>query len=239
MSGMSIIGRETLSTHQAIWSHSIRSRESRLRLGLVGAPSGILFDTSHTMAFEFVNLPSDDQEMTEIDAVVLGWRKQAGAVAMRLRKQGYRGAMIAALGNSHVDNVVSALSCGCDDAQRIPFDPRELAVRVAAIQQRINRSRCAPPIIRAGRLEIGRDGSDPRIDGKPLKVSPNCAKVLAIVAASKHPVPLARIATALYGSEPPPSKTVNTYLCMLRSIMAAATGTDGWLKLSDGGYVLL
>ncbi|HYD69231.1 hypothetical protein [Azospirillum sp.] len=197
-----------------------------------------LFASDAKAAFELITVAPADCRTDHVDAVVLGWRSSAERIAREVRQQGYKGALIAALAKPSSADVVSALSSGCDDAQRFPTEPSELAVRISAIRRRIEGALTSSTIIKVGRLEIGRDGSDPRIDGKPLKVSPNCAKVLAIVAESPHPVPLARIALALYRGDPPPSKTVNTYLCMLRAIMSVATGEDRWLKRHDGGYVL-
>ncbi|PWC44262.1 hypothetical protein [Azospirillum sp. TSO22-1] len=209
--------------------------EGVLSLGVFGLPHRQL-EAVRAGAFELLDVSPDQAAAAPVAAFLLGWDGQAPAAARRVRGAGYGGPLIAALDGHNVDAIAAALAHGCDDAQAFPLHPRELAARIAAI-----RRRAAPPLrtrVRCGRLEIGRDGSDPLVDGKPLKVSPNCAKVLGIVAAARHPVPLPRIATALYGDDPPPSKTVNTYLCMLRSIMAAATGEDGWLALHDGGYVL-
>jgi DNA-binding response OmpR family regulator len=173
-----------------------------------------------------------------IDGVLLAWQANAGRLAHHIRGQGYRGPMIAALPWPSPTDVVAALAHGCDDAQAFPLPTEELAARVMAIGQRQRRGFDRPARILAGDLEIGHDGEDPRIDGRRLKVSPSCARVLAIVAAARTPVPLERIASALYGAERPSSNTVKTYLSMLRSIMATATRRDGWLKLRDGGYVL-
>ena len=209
-----------------------------LRVGVLSPPAKPLFSSRGAAAFELIAVVPADCRTVQVDAIVLGWRSSAEQIARDVRQRGYKGALIAALAKPSPADVASALSSGCDDAQWFPTEPRELAVRITAIRRRTEGRAFLPTIIRAGRLEIGQDGSDPRIDGKPLKVSPNCAKVLAIVAGSSRPVPLARIALAMYGGDPPPSKTVNTYLCMLRSIMSVATGEDGWLKLHDGGYVL-
>ncbi|WP_448188529.1 hypothetical protein [Azospirillum sp. sgz301742] len=194
---------------------------------------GVLAD-----AFDLVGVAPDVPCVAGVDAVLLRWHERADSLVRRVRGHGYRGPLIAALDSRSPDHVVAALSSGCDDAQPYPCDPRELRARIGAIHQRAAIATAGPARIRSGCLEIGRDGSDPWVDGKPLKVSPNCAKVLAAVALAKRPVPLPRLAAMLYGAEPPPSKTINTYLCMLRTIMTAATGRDGWLKLKDGGYVL-
>lgn len=209
-----------------------------IRLGMLNPLGAPPFASDPAPTFELIDLVPAECRTSRVDALVLGWQSSADRIAHEVRRQGYRGALIAALPCPSTSDVVTALSCGCDDAQSFPAEPRELVERIAAIRRRTEGHPAPPATIRAGRLEIGPDGRDPRVDGKPLKVSPNCSRVLAIVAASPHPVPLERIALALYGGDPPPSKTINTYLCLLRSIMSVATGEDGWLKLQDGGYVL-
>ena len=212
--------------------------QSRYRLGLMELPPAALVAGIGAGRFDVVEVRPDGPDPEGIDALVVGWDRRIAPMVRQLRSRTYRGAVIAALPDLSPQAAAFALSSGCDDAQRLPIDARELELRIAAIHRRIAHGRAADGTLVAGRLRIGRDGSDPRLDGIPLKVSPNCAKVLSIVAASSVPVPAARIAHALYGADQPPSKTINTYLCMLRSILEAATDEAGWLAFQEGGYIL-
>lgn len=77
---------------------------------------------------------------------------------------------------------VLGLELGADEYVTKPFSPRTLAARVRAMLRRSRGHVKAPAILRVGSLEIDPTGFHAVLDGKPLQLTPNEFKLMAVFA---------------------------------------------------------
>lgn len=82
------------------------------------------------------------------------------------------------------DQVVG-LELGADDYVTKPFSPRTLVARVRAVLRRAQGRLKTPTIIRTGGFEIDLAGHKVTLEGKPVHLTPNEFKLLAVLA--QHP----------------------------------------------------
>jgi DNA-binding response OmpR family regulator len=80
---------------------------------------------------------------------------------------------------------VAGLELGADDYVTKPFSPRALVARVRALLRRTRGDLKTPEVLRAGPLEIDLERHQVTVNGKPLRLTPNEFKLLAILA--RHP----------------------------------------------------
>jgi DNA-binding response OmpR family regulator len=80
---------------------------------------------------------------------------------------------------------VAGLELGADDYVTKPFSPRALVARVRALLRRRRGDLKAPEVLRAGALEIDLEQHRVSLGEKPLHLTPNEFKLLAILA--RHP----------------------------------------------------
>jgi DNA-binding response OmpR family regulator len=81
-------------------------------------------------------------------------------------------------------DVVLGLEAGADDYVTKPFEPAILAARLRAVLRRAARHD-ASPVLRAGELEIDRDGMEVRIAGAPVALTPTEYRLLLELAENR------------------------------------------------------
>jgi len=84
-------------------------------------------------------------------------------------------------------DVVLGLEAGADDYVTKPFEPAILAARLRAVLRRVARHD-ASPVLRAGELEIDRDGMEVRISGAPVALTPTEYRLLLELAENRGTV---------------------------------------------------
>jgi DNA-binding response OmpR family regulator len=82
------------------------------------------------------------------------------------------------------DQIVG-LELGADDYITKPFSPRALVARARAVLRRAQGEVRSPAVVRLGGLEIDLAGRSASLDGRPLQLTPNEFKLLALLA--RHP----------------------------------------------------
>jgi DNA-binding response OmpR family regulator len=84
-------------------------------------------------------------------------------------------------------DVVLGLEAGADDYVTKPIEPAILAARLRAVLRRVARHD-ASPVLRAGELEIDRDGMEVRISGAPVALTPTEYRLLLELAENRGTV---------------------------------------------------
>ncbi|WP_410812720.1 response regulator transcription factor [Micromonospora sp. 067-2] len=102
----------------------------------------------------------------------------------RIRERGDVPVIMVTARDEDIDTVLG-LRMGADDYVVKPFNPAEVAARVAAVLRRANRSTVAPGRIALGRLTVDLVGTQALVDGRPVPLTASEYRLLVVLAT--HP----------------------------------------------------
>jgi DNA-binding response OmpR family regulator len=121
------------------------------------------------------------------DVVVLDWMMPEGdgrATCVKLRKSGYRGAILMLTAKDALQDRVDGLDAGADDYLVKPFEMDELLARLRALMRR-NFVPLQDDIIRIGNLELQRTNQIVMQGGREVQLSPREFQILDLLLQNK------------------------------------------------------
>ena len=160
-------------------------------------------------------------------------------VLQQLRAAGVRTPVLILSGLGEVDDKIKGLSFGADDFLTKPFEHRELVARLQAI---VRRSKGHPgSTIRTGKLLVDLDSRTATIDDRQLRITPKEYAILELLSLRKGATLTKEyFLHQLYGGvDEPDIRTIDVFICKLRTKMAKATGGEHYIETVRGrGYLL-
>jgi len=145
---------------------------------------GFAVETAHDSASGLVAFRDGTPDLVVLDVMLPG--VDGVSVCRSIRERSVVPIVMLTARTDPVD-VVLGLEAGADDYVTKPFEPAILAARLRAVLRRVARHD-ASPVLRAGELEIDRDGMEVRISGAPVALTPTEYRLLLELAENRGTV---------------------------------------------------
>ena len=160
-------------------------------------------------------------------------------VLQELRAAGVRTPVLILSGLGEVDDKIKGLSFGADDFLTKPFEHRELIARLQAIVRRSKGH--SGSTIRTGKLLVNLDSRTATIEDRQLRITPKEYAILELLSLRKGATLTKEFFLhQLYGGvDEPDIRTIDVFICKLRTKLAKATGGEHYIETVRGrGYLL-
>jgi two-component system, cell cycle response regulator CtrA len=160
-------------------------------------------------------------------------------VLQQLRAAGVRTPVLILSGLGEVDDKIKGLSFGADDFLTKPFEHRELIARLQAIVRRSKGH--SGSTIRTGKLLVNLDSRTAAIEDRQLRITPKEYAILELLSLRKGATLTKEFFLhQLYGGvDEPDIRTIDVFICKLRTKLAKATGGEHYIETVRGrGYLL-
>lgn len=160
-------------------------------------------------------------------------------VLQQLRAAGVRTPVLILSGLGEVDDKIKGLSFGADDFLTKPFEHRELIARLQAIVRRSKGH--SGSTIRTGKLLVNLDSRTATIEDRQLRITPKEYAILELLSLRKGATLTKEFFLhQLYGGvDEPDIRTIDVFICKLRTKLAKATGGEHYIETVRGrGYLL-
>ncbi|MGG1551007.1 response regulator transcription factor [Paenibacillus ferrarius] len=189
--------------------------------------------TTGSSAFDYATASS-------YDVVVLDWMMPDGdgrETCLKLRKAGYRGAIVMLTAKDALQDRVEGLDAGADDYVIKPFEMDELLARLRALMRR-NFAPLQDDIVTIGHLELQRTNQQVMQGGREMQLSPREFQILDLLVQNRGRT-LSRelILDRIWGLDADVNlKTIDAIVKLIRKKLAFSGAKDLIQSVRGVGY---
>ncbi|MGG1519091.1 response regulator transcription factor [Paenibacillus oryzisoli] len=189
--------------------------------------------TTGSSAFDYATASS-------YDVVVLDWMMPDGdgrETCLKLRKAGYRGAIVMLTAKDALQDRVEGLDAGADDYVIKPFEMDELLARLRALMRR-NFAPLQDDIVTIGDLELQRTNQQVMQGGREVQLSPREFQILDLLVQNRGRT-LSRelILDRIWGLDADVNlKTIDAIVKLIRKKLAFSEAQDLIQSVRGVGY---
>ncbi|RTE09986.1 response regulator transcription factor [Paenibacillus whitsoniae] len=189
--------------------------------------------TTGSSAFDYATASS-------YDVVVLDWMMPDGdgrETCLKLRKAGYRGAIVMLTAKDALQDRVEGLDAGADDYVIKPFEMDELLARLRALMRR-NFAPLQDDIVTIGHLELQRTNQQVMQGGREMQLSPREFQILDLLVQNRGRT-LSRelILDRIWGLDADVNlKTIDAIVKLIRKKLAFSGAQDLIQSVRGVGY---